>query len=239
LRERQGSGREDAGAEVAVALAEAARTLDAQRTTDDTLDTVVRIAVEAVPGFDQAGVSVITRKGTVETLAATDDLVRRLDTLQRQVGEGPSFDALGAHPVVQVEHARHDQRWPRYLPGALREGLRAQLSLRLFSDRSTVGTLSFYSTSRDTIDADAPRIAELFAVHAAVALGAAREIEGLHEALHTRKTIGQAIGIVMERYRLDEDRAFSFLLRASQQANIKLRDIAADLVRGGPAEDGT
>lgn len=222
-----------AGEGVAAALAEVARTLDAQRTQGETLDTVVHIAVRSVPGFEHAGISVVDPKGKVETIAATDPLVRRLDGLQYDVGEGPCLDALGRLPMVLVEHARHEQRWPRYMPVAAREGLRAQLSLHLFSDRSTMGALNFYSTTRDTIDDAAPRIAELFAVHAAVALGRAREIEGLHEALTTRKTIGQAIGIVMERYRLDEDRAFQFLLRSSQHANIKLRDIAADLVRGG------
>lgn len=61
-------------------------------------------------------------------------------------------------------------------------------------------------------------------------LGRAREIEGLHEALATRKLIGQGIGIVMERFGLDEGRAFEFLLRTSQQSNVKLRRVAEDLV---------
>jgi AmiR/NasT family two-component response regulator len=73
-------------------------------------------------------------------------------------------------------------------------------------------------------------MADLFATHAAIALGHAEERENLNQALQSRKVIGQAIGILMERYQLTEDRAFSFLVRASSHGNIKLRDVAAELV---------
>lgn len=72
--------------------------------------------------------------------------------------------------------------------------------------------------------------AELFAARAAIALGNARERENLNQALHSRKVIGQAVGILMERYAMNEDRAFAFLVRVSSHANIKLRDVAQELV---------
>jgi hypothetical protein len=101
----------------------------------------------------------------------------------------------------------HDQRWPRYVPAAVELGLRSQLAVRLYLDDQ--GTL---------------------AAHAAIALGNARERENLNQALHSRKVIGQAVGILMERYEMNEDRAFAFLVRASSHANIKLRDVAQELV---------
>ena len=87
-----------------------------------------------------------------------------------------------------------------------------------------------YSTSGDQVDPDVQHLAELFATHAALALGRARQDEDLQTALGTRKVIGQALGIVMERYQLDEDRAFQFLVRVSSQGNVKLRDIAQEIV---------
>jgi GAF domain-containing protein len=133
--------------------------------------------------------------------------------------------------VVAVPRARTDQRWPRYLPEAVRAGLRSQLAVRLFlDDRGTMGGLNLYSTTQETLDPDAEGIADLFAAHAAIALGRAREIANLHEALHSRKLIGQAIGVLMERYGVDEDHAFSFLVRASSHDNVKLRDVAQHLV---------
>jgi AmiR/NasT family two-component response regulator len=73
-------------------------------------------------------------------------------------------------------------------------------------------------------------LAGLFATHAAIALGHAQERAGLAEGLQTRRVIGQAIGILMTRYEMNEDRAFAFLVRASSHRNIKLRAIAQELV---------
>lgn len=220
---------------IAAALAEVARILDAKHSTRETLDGIVQTAQAAVPGFDHVGVSVAPARRRrdrprIETLAATDPLVQQLDDLQWRLEEGPCVDALLEEPVVVVEYARHTQRWPRYVPEAARIGLRAQLAIRLYSDRTGVGGLNFYSLEQETVDPLAPVIGELFATHAAIALGRSREIEGLHEALASRKLIGQGIGILMERFGLDEERAFEFLLRTSQESNVKLRKVAEDLV---------
>jgi AmiR/NasT family two-component response regulator len=97
-------------------------------------------------------------------------------------------------------------------------------------DQATLGGLNLYSTVRDDIAPEAQELATSFATHAAIALHQAREIANLHDALESRKVIGQAIGIVMERYQLNEDRAFAFLVRASSYGNVKLRDVAQELV---------
>jgi AmiR/NasT family two-component response regulator len=94
----------------------------------------------------------------------------------------------------------------------------------------TLGGLNFYSTTCYEIDPDAESIADLFAAHAAIALENAKEREQLNDALHSRKVVGQALGIIMDRYDTNEDRAFAFLVRASSSSNIKLRDIAQELV---------
>jgi GAF domain-containing protein len=116
------------------------------------------------------------------------------------------------------------------MPLAVAAGLRAQMGLRLFTERETLGSLNLYSTTSDTIDTDAVHLAELFAAHASLALGHARREEQLSAALLTRKVIGQAIGILMERHVLDEDRAFAYLTRVSSRCNIKLRDVAKEIV---------
>jgi AmiR/NasT family two-component response regulator len=87
-----------------------------------------------------------------------------------------------------------------------------------------------YSTTDDEVDPSAEPIAELFATHASIALGNALQIDGLTQALRTRKIIGQAIGLVMKEHTLTEDAAFGFLVRTSSHANVKLRDIAARMV---------
>jgi len=221
---------QDHSAHVAATVTEAAVPLNASTTLDETLDSIVRAAVQTVPGFDHAGISITLRDGTIETRAGTDQLVWDLDAIQYGLREGPGYDAIRGPTVTVVDHAAHDQRWPHYMPEAAKRGLRSQLGVGLYADEQSLGGLNLYSTSSDTVADEAVLIAELFASHAAMALGRAREVSQLNEALQTRKLIGQAIGILMERYQLDDERAFQFLIRASQQGNIKLRAVAEDLV---------
>jgi GAF domain-containing protein len=221
----------EGGPDLATALARAARTIDRKQSLEDSLDAIVRTAQASVPGFNHVGISIIDRHDHIHTRAATDPLVWELDRLQYDLGEGPCVSAMREVPVVTVPHAASDPRWPRYMPAAVRAGLKSQLAVRLFlDDEGTMGGLNLYSTTSETLDPGAEGIADLFAAHAAIALGRAREIANLNDALHSRKLIGQAIGIIMERYDIDDDRAFAFLVRASSHSNVKLRDVAQDVV---------
>ena len=221
----------DESARVAAALTEAAQMMHAPSTLDETLDAIVQATLRTIPGFDHVGISITHRSGKIETRAGTDELVWHLDDLQYRLGEGPSYDSVSDSTITVLENARHDQRWPNYLPQAVRRGLRAQLSVGLsHSDAKTVAGLNLYSTASETVDPDAIHVAELFAAHAAIALGRSCQVTQLHDAISSRKVIGQAIGILMERYRIDEERAFQFLVRASQTGNIKLRAVAEELV---------
>src|SRR3954451_17196629 len=187
--------------------------------------------IQACPRPRVRALSTVDRKGNVVSKAATGDLVWDLDKLQYDLGEGPCVETLRDADVVVAPHLRHDQRWPRYVPQAVRAGLRSQLAVKLYlDDEGTLGGLNLYSTTSDDIDPEAEPLADLFAAHAAIALGHASERENLNQALHSRKVIGQAIGMIMERYQLDEDRAFAFLIRASSHGNIKLRDVAQAMV---------
>ncbi len=215
---------------LAVALAEAARVIDDSSSVDDTLAAIAGAAAHSVPDIDHVGISIVHDSGEIETRAATGQLVWDLDGLQYELHEGPCVSALRQQSVVWVDDISSDGRWPRYTPAAVAAGLRAQLAVRLYYVDATLGTLNMYATRARVIDPDALEVAELFATHAALALGRARREEQLHEALHTRKVIGQAIGLVMERYGVDEDRAFGFLVRASSTGNVKLRDVAREVV---------
>jgi GAF domain-containing protein len=216
---------------IGAAIAAAARTINECTSLDDALTVIVQTARRSVPGFDQVGISTIDREGKVHTRAATGDLVWELDNLQYGLGEGPCVDTLRDAEVVAAPRIAQDERWPNYVPQAVQAGLKSQLAVKLYLDSTgTIGGLNLYSTGSEEIDPDAESLADLFAAHAAIALGHAEQREQLNQALHTRKVIGQALGIVMERYQLHEDRAFNFLVRASSHGNVKLRDVAAELV---------
>jgi GAF domain-containing protein len=210
-------------------IAEAARTLNQPRGLDETLQTIVEVACNSVPGFDQVGIATLT-KGKVETRAFTGDLVLPLDEIQYGLREGPCSAALQGSEAVSVSSLRDEERWPRYVPQARAAGVRSQMAVKLHLDQDAVGGINFYSTISDDVSQDAQVLARLFATHAAIALGRAHERHTLNEALETRTVIGEAIGILMERFEMNEDRAFAFLVRASSHANIKLRAVAQELV---------
>jgi GAF domain-containing protein len=216
---------------LSAALTHAARTIGHARTLEETLQTIAETALLSIPGIDHVGVSVLERGGQPVTKAATSDLVWQLDKLQYSLNEGPCVDSLHAASVIEAPHIRHDQRWPRYVPAAVNLGLKAQLAVKLALDQQgTVGGLNMYSTASDDIHPQAPGIADLFATHAALALGKARQVNELHEALRTREVISQAVGLLMAKYTLEPDAAFGFLVRTSSHSNTKLRDIATRMI---------
>src|SRR3954454_11561640 len=216
--------------DVAAALARAARDLSDPQGLDSTLATIITVARDSMPEIDHVGISVSHRDGRVETRAMTDEVVGELDRLQYELGEGPCLHAMDSHATVVVSDARHEQRWPQFIPAAVQMGLRSQLGVRLHVGEHTIGALNMYSFSADEISAESEQLAELFAAHAALALGHAQRVENLNAALASRKVIGLALGILMERLGIDEDRAFAYLTRISASTETKLRDVAASVV---------
>src|SRR4051812_4555634 len=152
----------------AATLAEAARTINEPRSVEETLETIADTARASVPGFDAVGISLMHSDGTVETKAATGELVWELDRLQYKLSEGPCVSSLHETPVLVVDDIRHEQRWSRFVPEAVKLGLKSQMALRLYVDEhGTIGGINLYSTSSDTVPADAPEAAEVFAAEAA------------------------------------------------------------------------
>lgn len=216
----------------AAALAMSARTMDAALDVTATLDAIVHGAAASVPGINHAGITTVDKKGSFTTLAATSAIVGALDQLQYTVNDGPCLDAIRSFRVVAVSDLRNESRWPKFVSQAVNEvGLRSQLALQMFiDDDDTVASLNLYSTTHDHLLPGAIEMGEMFAVHASLALGNAREITHLEAAVESRTAIGQATGILMHRYTMNRDRAFAYLARASSHSNTKIRDIANQVI---------
>jgi GAF domain-containing protein len=214
---------------VASVMAQVAQDLETSGDRDEMLSRVTRFACETIPGVGFASVSVRFRDGHLETFAATDAVIIRADALQYELREGPCYETASAKEAVSSDDVATDPRWPAYGPAAADLGLRAQLAVLFYDNPQSRGALNLYSSDAKGLSKQLP-LAQLFAKHAAIAMGHSYTVEGLRDALSTRKTIGQAVGIVMERYRLSEDRAFDFLMRVSQTGNVKLRKVAAQIV---------
>jgi GAF domain-containing protein len=198
-------------------------------TIEETVEKVLGFTLKAI-GCDFAGVIFVRGKHDIETAAATDPLVAKLDAMQMEVGEGPDVSVLADRLSVIVSDSATETRWPRWAALVHEQGIRSLLSVRMYTDEETIGTLNAYSRQPNAFDVDDQAVAHVLARHAAVALGSARKIENLWLAVDARKRIGQAQGILMERFDLTADQAFAVLLRYSQDNNVKLRVVADRLV---------
>lgn len=115
-------------------LAEAARQLGQERTTDEALTAIVENVRVALPQFDHVGISTVDRQRRITTRASTGPLVQDLDDLQYDLNEGPCYAALQEEHVVLAPYLRQDQRWPHYVPRAVENGVKAQMGVRLYVD---------------------------------------------------------------------------------------------------------
>ncbi|ADB29846.1 ANTAR domain protein with unknown sensor [Kribbella flavida DSM 17836] len=217
--------------QVADAMAEVTAALQSPSDLDETLAVITRSAAETVPGVLEASISLTHKDGRIETLAPTGQLAVHADELQYELHEGPCLDAALGEPMVLVGDLATDARWPVFGPKAAATlGLGAHLAFQFKAEPHARGALNLYCGEPYSLDDDSVHLASLFAGQVAVAMGWAKEGDTMSEALATRNVIGQAVGIVMERYTVDADRAFGYLVRLSQTSNTKLREVAASLV---------
>lgn len=227
--------------ELAETFAHVARNLLAEPDVNLTLDRICKLAVVTVAGCEAAGVSMISGR-RISPVTTTDELPRKLDDLQTEVGQGPSVDAIREQEIFITGSLSDEPRWPEFSSRAHEEtGVQSVLSLRLFVSGDTMGTLNFYSRESDAFDDRDVAVASVFAAHAAVALRSAQHDEDLEAMAVSRDVIGMAKGIVMAQQWVSEAEAFDILRRASQRMNVKLRVLAQQVVdapRREPTQSG-
>lgn len=212
-------------------MALAARELQGRADTQETLDSAVALAVDNVGGCDAAGISIVRRGRQIDTPAATDELVVEGDRLQYETGEGPCLSAIWESRTIYSPDLLTDARWPVWGPRVvLATGARSVLAFQLFTGGDTLGALNLYSRAVDGFDETDRDDGLALAAHVAVAVSGATTIANLNRALDSRTVIATAVGMLMERFDLDDARAFAVLSRISRTEEIKLRDVAALLL---------
>lgn len=180
---------------------------------------------------EHAGVTLIRDRGRrFETAGPTTSAVRRADELQNALKQGPCVDAAVESRSVVSNHVARDPRWPAWGPQVAELGLESVLSSELHAGGSRIGALNVYGAQDREFTHEDIELGQLLAQHASVALKFVEQIDGLHVALDSRSLIGQAQGMLMERYGIDADRAFGVLKRLSQDENIRLVNVARSIV---------
>jgi hypothetical protein len=228
--------------EFALTFSETARILFTAGSVTQTLSSIVELAVATIEGCDLAGIFLV-EGDDVTTPVHTDPVVAEIDALQHRTGEGPCLDAVAHRLIFYADDLDRDLRWLHFAPLARNAGIRSVLALPLSSD-AQMGALNLYSRYPAAFSVDGRAKAAILVSMASLALSVAHSHEdeerravNFHTALGSRETIGQAMGILMERERITAEAAFVILRRASQHLNIKLREVARNLIDTGEDPD--
>ena len=187
-------------------------------------------ALRWIPAADHAGITVVRRGGPAETSCATDRYAAVLDDIERRCDEGPVATAAWAQSAVLVADLPSDARWPRYRRQAI-EGtpVRSLMCLRLFADQKAAVVLSFHAHRAEAFDDAAVEAAAIYADFAGLAWRLLCRDEQFKSALASRDVIGQAKGMIMERYAIEAPQAFELIKRLSQNMNMPVAEIAQRL----------
>lgn len=201
-----------------------------------TLTHVATFAVQAIGGADGAGLT-LQEPGHADTIVATADFVRQVDTIQYALGEGPCVSAAAHGVTFRSGSLGGEARWPHFGPRVARLGVHSVLSLPLITPDGVLGAMNVYAHDKDVFDDRAVDIGESFSVPAAIAAQnaqvlaqAQRLASNLQAALVSRAVIDQALGIVMSRVGCTSDEAFERLRTRSQSEHVKLAVVAQSVV---------
>jgi transcriptional regulator with GAF, ATPase, and Fis domain len=232
--------------ELVASLTELGRTLTEDESVRDTLQSILALALRSVPACHAASVTVLDDQGQPSTYAATDEETYELDRRQYVLHDGPCLDAARHQQVNRWSLAEAEQRWPDFTSLAKEVGLRSYLAAGLGLAGRTLGALNLSSREPDGFDQLDEGLVALLTAPAAAAIvvvsrySQARDLAAqLEQALHSRAVIDHAIGIVMAESHCTADAAFATLSRASNNRNMKLRDLAHEIVTrvGGQPPD--
>jgi transcriptional regulator with GAF, ATPase, and Fis domain len=202
---------------------------------DDTLKSVTASCVDLIDGVECADISLIAGADLFRSVAATSQLAVDIDDLQQRFREGPCVDAAVGNSIILCNDLREETRWPRFAEAAAAAGVHSLMSFQLFTHNALMGALNLFGLKPHAFTTEFEAVGAMLATHAAIALIADDVRLQFHSALASRDTIGQAKGMIMERFNVDAIRAFELLTKLSQDSNTRVADIAAELVSRGAA----
>lgn len=186
-----------------------------------------------VPGCDHASLMLVNR-GKPVTVAATDQVARTIDDIERATGEGPCLDAI-ENEAAQIEpDFLEPSAWPALARGVVtRTPVRGAMGFRLMLDQKKVGAINLFSDTPGAFDSETADHAIMLTAFAAVtvsAILAGEEANTLRRGLESNREIGKAIGLLMAMHDVTDDQAFEMLRKTSQDMNVKIAALATSVV---------
>ncbi|MDT5145704.1 MAG: hypothetical protein QOC58_349 [Mycobacterium sp.] len=198
---------------------------------DALLSELTQNAVKVVPGASHAGITVADRGGNVHTASSTGPYPVLIDKFQQKHREGPCLSAAWHQHMIQIDDLTLDDRWRAFSRDTVEQTpIRSIMSFQLFADHKKMVALNFYAEQPAIFDDDAVEAGLILATHAALAWKLVRREEQFRSALGSRDIIGQAKGMLMERFKIDAVQAFDLLKRLSQNSNTPVAAVARQVV---------
>lgn len=230
---------DDDGDELRSSLEKLSSMLIGNLALEETLTRVAGFAVEAIPGADGVGLTVVAGDRT-DAMVASDDFVREVDAVQYGLGEGPCITAVRERRAVSSGSLGGESAWPRFGARVGRLGVHSALSLPLIlSEDEVIGALNVYARAKHAFDERAAQLGTLFAAPAAVSVRNAQVlahsqqlVAQLNDAISGRAVIDRAIGIMMSRTGSTPEQSLERLRTASQHEHKKMVQIAQQIVEG-------
>jgi GAF domain-containing protein len=200
------------------------------------LTRVATYAVQAIPGADGAGLTLL-EQDRPDTIVATAPFVSEIDDIQYSLGQGPCIQAAADGRPVLSGSLGGDARWPRFGGRVARMGVHSVVSLPLVAPDGVVGAMNVYAHAKDTFDERAAQLGMIFATPAAVAVQNAhvlaqtrRLADQLQNALEVRGVVDRSVGILMSRTGGTEAEAMTRLRELSQSEHRKLAVVAQSII---------
>ncbi|HEY6743750.1 MAG TPA: GAF and ANTAR domain-containing protein [Lapillicoccus sp.] len=209
--------------------------LYASETFDDVYSAIVTMAVRIVDGCDHASIMQRGRDGRFQTAVSTDDVARTIDKLERLHQEGPCLDAIVEDaPQFEDDLTDPSTQWPTLAEQVVRQTpVRSAAGFRIVVGNQKIGALNLFSDRVGGISERSADHAILLAAFASVAvtsLHRKEEARTLAAGLESNREIGKAIGLLMAFHKVSDAEAFDLLRKASQDMNIKLAQVAREVV---------
>jgi GAF domain-containing protein len=189
---------------------------------------------------EAAGLMLVAPEGDLRVMASSSEAMRVLELFELQSEEGPCLDCYRTgQPVVNQDLTAVNGRWPRFTTEALAAGFHSVHALPMRLRGTVIGALNLFHLEPGEMrpaDVDAAQALADVATIAILQHRAAREAQILNEqlnrALNSRIVIEQAKGMVAEHEGLNMEQAFSALRNHARKRNLRLADVARDVIDG-------
>jgi hypothetical protein len=205
-------------------------------TVEGFLQAVADRAAEHVGSHTACSVTTLSN-GAYQCAASSEDAAVKADLVEYQTLGGPCVEAASSGVETVVSDLRSDGRWPEWASASLRLGFLSAAGVPADTGDGVQMALDLYSTEPDAFGEPELRRARAYAEEAARTLRLCRALaeqatlaEQLQAALTSRPVIDQALGVIMGQSRVSADEAFQVLTAASQHRNVKLRELAGQLI---------